>query len=324
VATTNEIFIPQAGKPYATSVAGPYGLGTRVPMIVVSPWSRGGWVNSQVFDHTSLIKFIEARFVGDYPQIYETNITPWRRAVVGDLTSVFDFKSPNDVKPVRLPSTASYKPQNLVGHAAAAINPPSNQTVPSQEPGVRPARALPYELQADGIAVNGLFSIHFRNTGTATAVFQVRSALGGALPRTYTVEPDRGLTDSMTVVNGAYDLSVYGPNGFFRKFKGELGGGHANLTVRLEYGDDDRGAILLTIENKGSKLAKVDVLDKYSGGRVEQSLEAGESSSRYFDRKRFHNWYDLVVTVDGEAGFEYEYGGHVEDGRDSVSDPMMG
>ena len=42
--------------------AGPYGLGMRVPMIVVSPWSRGGWVNSQLFDHTSLIRFLEARF----------------------------------------------------------------------------------------------------------------------------------------------------------------------------------------------------------------------------------------------------------------------
>lgn len=40
----------------------PYGLGPRVPMYVVSPWSKGGWVNSQVSDHSSVIRFIEARF----------------------------------------------------------------------------------------------------------------------------------------------------------------------------------------------------------------------------------------------------------------------
>ena len=64
----------------------PYGLGPRVPMFVISPWSTGGWVNSQVFDHTSVIRFMEQRF-----GVLEPNISPWRRAVCGDLTSAFDF-----------------------------------------------------------------------------------------------------------------------------------------------------------------------------------------------------------------------------------------
>jgi phospholipase C len=62
-----------------------------VPLYVLSPWSRGGWVNSQVFDHTSVIRFLEKRF-----GVAEPNISPWRRAVCGDLTSAFDFKTPND------------------------------------------------------------------------------------------------------------------------------------------------------------------------------------------------------------------------------------
>src|SRR5579863_10308859 len=86
VATTNEIF--PGDSSYAT---GPYGLGVRVPMIVISPWSKGGYVNSQVFDHTSLIRFVEQRFGP-----LEPNITPWRRAVTGDLTSAFNFRNPND------------------------------------------------------------------------------------------------------------------------------------------------------------------------------------------------------------------------------------
>jgi phospholipase C len=38
----------------------PYGLGPRVPMYVLSPWSRGGRVFSEVSDHTSVIRFMEA------------------------------------------------------------------------------------------------------------------------------------------------------------------------------------------------------------------------------------------------------------------------
>jgi phospholipase C len=61
----------------------------RVPMLVISPWSTGGWVNSEVFDHTSLIRFIQARF--GRAELSENNITPWRAAVAGDLTSAFNF-----------------------------------------------------------------------------------------------------------------------------------------------------------------------------------------------------------------------------------------
>ncbi len=67
----------------------PYGMGPRVPMYVVSPWSKGGWVNSQVADHTSVLRFIEARF-----GVVESNISPWRRAVAGDLLSCFNFADP--------------------------------------------------------------------------------------------------------------------------------------------------------------------------------------------------------------------------------------
>ena len=81
----------------------PYGLGVRVPMVVVSPWTRGGWVCSEVFDHTSVLRFLEARFGAP---MRETNITAWRRSVCGDLTSAFDFSKPSDSFP-RLPDTSS-------------------------------------------------------------------------------------------------------------------------------------------------------------------------------------------------------------------------
>jgi phospholipase C len=106
-------------------------------MIVISPWSKGGWVNSQVFDHTSLIRFIERRF-----GVVEPNITPWRRTVTGDLTSAFNFDSPND-EVVSLPNTASYEPPNTDRYPDYVPTLPANQTLPQQEPGTRPTRATP-------------------------------------------------------------------------------------------------------------------------------------------------------------------------------------
>ena len=69
---------------------GPIGLGYRVPLIVASPWSRGGYVCSQVFDHTSVLQLLEkiaSRRAGK--EIRETNISGWRRAVCGDLSAAF-------------------------------------------------------------------------------------------------------------------------------------------------------------------------------------------------------------------------------------------
>ena len=65
----------------AFGIDGPVGLGFRVPMLVVSPFSRGGYVCSDTFDHTSQMRFLETRFGVKAP-----NISAWRRSVTGDLT----------------------------------------------------------------------------------------------------------------------------------------------------------------------------------------------------------------------------------------------
>jgi len=187
VDTAHEIFAGNSEHP-----AGPYGLGMRVPMIVMSPWSRGGWVNSQVFDHTSLIQFIEKRF-----GVRENNITKWRRAVAGDLTSAFNFATPNDAG-VLLPNTVAYRPSNSQRHPDYKPEPPVEQALPAQEPGTRRARAVPYELNVHGQAnfSNSTFNVHFGNTGKAAAVFHVRSGNNHSGPWTYTVEPNAAVSDS--------------------------------------------------------------------------------------------------------------------------------
>ena len=125
----------------AQGVAGPLGLGFRVPMLVVSPFSRGGYVSSETFDHTSQIRFLEERF-----GIRASEISAWRRKAVGDLTSTLRLGSP-DTTPPNLPSTAQdttasaeamgCTATDLIGlDATPTPYPlPPVQTMPTQEPG---------------------------------------------------------------------------------------------------------------------------------------------------------------------------------------------
>ncbi len=76
----------------ASGITGPIGLGFRVPGHVISPYSRGGLVSSDVFDHTSQLRLVETRYGVEVP-----NLTPWRRSVTGDMTSAFNFAAPKDV-----------------------------------------------------------------------------------------------------------------------------------------------------------------------------------------------------------------------------------
>jgi phospholipase C len=314
VPTTNEIFPGDADHP-----AGPYGLGVRVPMIVVSPWTRGGWVNSELFDHTSLIRFLETRFARRGRDLVESNITPWRRAVVGDLTTAFDFKTPNASRRVNLPGTDDFKPEDLVRQPDEVPVPPADQRLPHQERGVRPARAIPYTLHADGHASAAAFNIAFKSAGRAAAVFHVRSAINGQGPRSYTVEPGKQLTDTWDI-GSTYDLSVYGPNGFFRSFKG---GSQASLDVEASY-DERHNEFSLEVNNLGSERAEVTVSDGYTSRETTLSLNPGRTGTVQWSLARTRGWYDLVITVGADSQFEYRYAGHLENGDDSISDPAMG
>jgi phospholipase C len=280
------------------------------------------------YDWATMIRFLEARFAHHHGDLVESNITPWRRAVAGDLTTAFDFKTPNASRRIILPSTDDFKPQDLVRQPDEVPVPPAHQKLPGQESGVRPARALPYTLDAHGAVhdADDSFRIQFRNTGQAGAVFQVRSGNSADLPRTYTVEPHKHLTDSWSVAAiGAskYDLSVYGPNGFYRAFRGNVSGHHANLDVRAVY-DEESHSIALTISNRASQIARVGVYNRYTSKSTKLVLAPGESESKSWSLSRTQGWYDLAITVEEDSQFRYHFAGHLENGEDSISDPIMG
>jgi len=116
------------------SINGPIGLGFRVPMLIISPFSRGGFISSDLFDHTSVLRFLETRFGAEVP-----NLSAWRRATVGDMTSAFNFTKPDTSIP-SLPSTVAAIQSiltectnNLAGFSGYTL--PSMQIMPTQEAG---------------------------------------------------------------------------------------------------------------------------------------------------------------------------------------------
>lgn len=154
-----------------------YGPGVRVPMYVISPWSRGGWVNSQVFDHTSILQFLEKRF-----GVQEPNISPYRRAVCGDLTTAFNFKTPNLLPVAELDGKKTKAEADAIRVAQALLPQvpvPSQQQFPQQEMGIRPSRALPYILHTSAKvdATQKTVKLMFSNTGKQAAVFHVYNRL---------------------------------------------------------------------------------------------------------------------------------------------------
>ena len=285
----------------------PYGLGPRVPLYVISPWSRGGFVNSQVFDHSSVIRFLEQRF-----GVKEPNISPWRRAVCGDLTTCFDFKTPNQQPFPALPATAE-----PAGRAAKLerTKPPTPTTVvaPQQAKGTRPSRALPYAPAIDARFAKGAMSLVMSNIGASAAVLQVYDRLRlNEVPRRYTIEPRKRLTDTWPA--GAYDLWVLGPNGFHRRFTGEDTG--VEIDARAQ-GD----GLLVTVTNI-RPVARSVVISAEGLAPWRVDFKAVDTVARTFPTKQ--GWYDLTARLDGEPTWLRRLAGRIETGKDSISDPWMG
>jgi phospholipase C len=314
-----------AGDP--NNPSGPYGLGIRVPMIVVSPWSKGGWVCSELFDHTSLIRFLERRFAPHHPGLIESNITDWRRAICGDLTSAFDFATPHAM-PAELPDTASYVPPNHDRHPDYVPTPPTQQTLPRQERGLRAARALPYDIDAVGSAHagSGTFRLDFKNAGSAGACFQVRSGNTSDGPWSFTVEADKSLSYSWDLAStqGEYDLEVFGPNGFLRHFRGKVARNRSvdlDVDVRLDASDF---AIVVRVTNQGRDACRVRIASAYSGHSTVETLQKGRALEERWSLTPSFGWYDVAVTTDGDPNLLHRFAGHLENGKDSVSDPALG
>jgi phospholipase C len=267
-------------------------------------------------DHTSIIRFMERRF-----GVHEPNISPWRRAVCGDLTSAFDF-SHKDTKPVALPGTDGYRPPDKNRHPDYVPTPPAKGSLPRQERGLRPARPLKYAPLVDGSvdAATGKFTLTFASGAKAGAAFLVTSGNRTDGPWSYTTEAGKSVADTWNSAysNGSYDLTVHGPNGFLRVFKGVNKTAGPEVTAR-HHGDD----LLLTFTNKGSGTARLRLGGGYGHKSQVVTVRPGATVKHTVDLGASRRWYDLTVTSEADPAFVRRFAGHVENGRPGVSDPAI-
>jgi len=290
-----------------------------VPMYVVSPWSKGGWVSSEIFDHTSVGQFLERRFGVTIPAI-----SPWHRAVCGDMTSCFDFSKGADAAFPALPD---------VSDSAAILDthlqrpkalPPRTPQDLFQEKGIRRSRALPYVLHVDARIDAGKKAVvlDFINEGTAGAVFHVYDKRDlDRIPRRYTVEAGKKIDDRWTVgADGAFDLWVLGPNGFHRAFRGTLAEAARAPTMTARYNIKQR-ALAFAFSNEGGDAQEAKILrDAYlpSAGTTVTVASRGKAAQTWQTSKD-HDWYDVSVAL---PGIEIRLAGRIERGTHGISDPL--
>jgi phospholipase C len=248
---------------------------------------------------------MEARF-----GVTEPNITPWRRAVAGDLTSAFDFSKTVEQVPA-LPSTTAWKPFDDKRHPSYKPTPPSQGTMPTQEPGTRPARPIDYDLEVIERPTRGAITVDFDNHGRRGVHLQARLVEPAGAPHSYTVGAGDELRATWPVA-GDYDIHVHGPNGFFRRFAGDAGTDQVRVELR-RHGRTQR----LDVHVDAPRGVKVTVEDAYgdrmTAGRRPVTIDATATGG----------WYDLTVVVEG-SGFLRALAGHLETGRPSVSEPALG
>ena len=282
----------------------PIGLAVRVPMTIVSPWTVGGHVDSQVADHSSVVRFLE-RWTG----VQEPNISDWRRAVCGDLTSAFDFKQqgrrPRLEQPGPVPSPIDR------WHPDA----PAGGRQPSQERGRRPARALPYAPTVSArFLSDGRLRLDLGNDGERAAHFAIYPYAGELLLPKH-VDVERRHTERLAVTGG-YRLAIQGPNRFWYELAGSRLGAAARVDVRPVA--RNRTRLGLELENAGRATVTLRLAPlAYARGGQTVSLRPGETRTVSWDTDE--GWYDLEVTAREDGTFRRRLTGRVEDGRPGVT-----
>jgi phospholipase C len=311
--------VPPPVAPQPTSGEGddwyagqPIGLGPRVPMTVVSPWSVGGHVNSQVFDHTSVLRFLE-----QWTGVREPNISTWRRTACGDLLSTFDFdrtyRQPSVDQPGPVPAPIAR------WHPA----PPADQAVPVQEPGRRPARALPYGPSVSGSVANGKLMLALSNHGSQSAHFAIYP-YGGELPAPTHLDvhhagadksPSQSPTAVAIPVDGPFELAVQGPNRFWVEVAGSSDGAAAALDVRIE---NRAGALQLHLVN-GSRRSLTVKLKSRGYGSKTTTIELRGKQTTPLSWPTDHGWYDVEVTSPDDTTYRRRLSGHLETGKPGIT-----
>ena len=335
--TTDESYLESSLAP----VPLPVGLGYRVPLLLVSPWTRGGWVTSEVSDHTSVLQFLEKWTAAIGRPAICPNISEWRRGVSGDLTNALDFANPVYGLP-DLPFVAA-----PVGEANSYEVLPTTNALPVQEKGFKPARPLPYQANAvlTGFTKNSdgtsTASLALSNNGPHVAKsshFSVYDNLAAtpaiatypnAFPGQYTVSPSHKLPSSATATlnigTGAYDITVVSANRFLRRFTGDVTTAGAAAAVTASYyegGFGDGPTLIFELRNEGtSDVTFTLTRNQYSPERpTSYKVRPGVPEKIVLDPLASSSgWYDVTITIGGDSTWSQRFTGHLENGEPSIT-----
>jgi phospholipase C len=326
-------------------VTQPIGMGFRVPMIICSPWTRGGMVDSQVYDHTSVIQFLETWTTALGKPAICSYISAWRRQVSGDLTGAFNFANPVYGLPTTLPAaTATINRSVTCDPLPNPTDSNASNSLPQQEAGTRTACSLPYQPDANISSIQYgsdgqiLIWIEMLNVGavatraTAMAIYANAYRSGG--PWQYTVSPysngtNGSVTDFFNVGtgygSGQYDLTVIGPNRFLRRFAGNLNDAGKSCSITSSYANDPVSgqlAIYFALANSGSEAITFTITaNNYTTeGPWTYKVAAGATVNTYFSAvATTQGWYDFTITLSGDSSWIRRYTGHLENGSASVT-----
>ncbi|HEY0258683.1 MAG TPA: phospholipase C, phosphocholine-specific [Lacisediminihabitans sp.] len=314
--------MPEAGTPDEFVAGLPIGYGTRVPLTVVSPWSRGGWVNSQVSDHTSIIRFLET-----WTGVKDQNISDWRRTISGDLMSCFDFS----VADVSIPTSDEVPGLDMTATLVAAADADQSkpsitipaagaQRMPVQEAGDAKHRSLPYRQNAN-VAVDrasGAVSLTMQNTGKQGVSHLVYPNIAlpfQATPFTIAAGASAGYLWDAAATDGAYDFSVYGPDRFLRRFAGTVvSGTHTDVglpSVTAAFTTGAKPALRLILTNDGDRTVRFELIaNDFVDHRDEAYVTSGSATVDW----PVDEWgyYDVIVTANTGTGFRYRFAGRIE------------
>jgi phospholipase C len=306
---------PEPGEKNEFIGSRPVGLGPRVPMIVCSPWTRGGFVDSNTYDHTSVLRFLET-----WTGVRASGISSWRRSVTGDLTAAFDFGHPDFSVPV-LPDTAPLIAQSDAQKSFPPVTPPAAgaQAIPAQEPGTRrhrPSRHLPHaDVTVDRFA------------RTVTAIMSSTGEVGVSL----LVVPDRyraAAATPFTVVQGIdrtygwiatendkyrYAFSIYGPDGFVRSFAGTVIAADTSSgqipRVSAAPVTGSAPSLRLMLANDGVELVAYTLRATGDVGPTRVGPVGAKDSTEVTWPVGVDGYYDLIITADTGDGFSRRYAG---------------
>jgi phospholipase C len=295
----------------------PIGFGNRVPMIIASPWTRGGYVDSNTYNHTSMLQFLEA-----WTGVKVPNLTDWRRSVAGDLTAAFDFEHPDFSIP-DLPDTVPLINQSDAEESFPPVTTPAEgqQVFPVQEPGTRPHRLSLQRPQADVTVdrTTGLVTATMSNdggrVGVSLAVYPDKYLPPAATPFTVLDGADRTYSWDTTATAGNYAFSVYGPDGFLTSFAGAVipAGQNSGQLPRVAATQVTvpKRVLRLVLANDGHQPVSYTLTPNEYAGHP-QTVTVGAGRPVIVDWPGGHDgYYDVIITASTSDGFTRRYAGRI-------------